>query len=769
MTEPFPRDLGSYRVEREIGRGGMGVVLLARDTRLDRLVALKTIPAEMARDPERLARFEREAKIVASLNHPNIVTIHSLEEAGGIRFVTMEYVEGASLAARVEPRGIALAEALDLVIPITDALSAAHAKGVVHRDLKPANVIVTTTGSVKVLDFGLAKVLEAEREGAEDAASSLTKTGMVVGTVPYMAPEQLRGEEADPRTDLFTVGTLLYELLLGRRPFAGTTIAEVASAILRDEPTPPSAVRSDLPPELDGLVARCLAKDPAQRFPTAMALGEALASWRDSTMGTRSLAAGAVTARVSAPEAIAPSVAVLPFANLSGNPDDAYFADGLSEELLSVLSRVKGLRVAARTSSFHFKDKTGDVDAIARRLRVATVLEGSVRTAGRRVRINARLVHGSDGYPLWSETYDREMGDIFAIQDAIAESVVHELRRALLGEGPGIPARDALVREVRDAGRGRGEDPEAYQEYLHGRYFAERFTKEDLAKAIGYYRRAIERRPDYAAAWAGLARAHATEAAYGWAGVDEGFAHAREAAMRAIALDEHLAEAHAVLGRIRHVYEHDAAGAEAAYRRALELAPHDTVVVRAVAALTRNAGRLEEAAALLRPAVSRDPLNEAAHFGLAMCCFWSDALDEAEAEFQKALELNPTGAATPFYLAAVHAAQGRLKDAAAMIEREPVEIFRLLGRVVLAHAAGDAAEGAAALGELRERHADDAAYQIAMGHAIRGERDEAFAWLERAEAQRDAGLAEAKPDVFLRSLRDDPRWEAFLARRGRRG
>jgi TolB-like protein/Tfp pilus assembly protein PilF len=461
-------------------------------------------------------------------------------------------------------------------------------------------------------------------------------------------------------------------------------------------------------------------------------------------------------------------VAVLPFANLSSDPENEYFADGLSDELLNVLSRVRGLRVAARTSSFQFKGHTGDVGTIAKRLRVATVLEGSVRKAGRRVRISASLIHGSDGYPIWSESYDRELEDIFAVQDSIARHVVEELRAALLGEPNEANRTGAIADEVRLAGRGRGANADAYGLYLEGRHFIDRFTREDVARGADLVRRALALQPDYALAWAALARAHATQAGYGWTPVEEGFEQARIAAERALALDPDLADALAVLGRVRLVYDGNLAAAEGLYRRALELAPRDTFIVRAAAVLARNAGRLDEAIGLLGPAVENDPLNEPAHFGLALCCYWAGDLEDAEAGFRRARELNPTGAATSFYLAAVQAAQGRLEEAAATLASEPLEIFRLLGAVLLAEAGGSRDTSDAALRELRERFANEAAYQVATAHALRGDRDEAFAWLERAHAQRDSGLAELKPDVHWKSLRADPRWEAFLERVERR-
>ncbi|MHC4991896.1 MAG: protein kinase domain-containing protein [Planctomycetota bacterium] len=452
--------LGTYEIVSTLGAGGMGEVYRAHDQRLSRDVAVKVLPEEVASHPDRLARFEREARTVAGLNHPNVVVLHSIEEKDGIRFITMELVEGEPLDVLVTPGGLPLSKILDLAIPLADALVAAHERGVVHRDLKPGNVMVTREGRVKVLDFGLAKLTTAEPGGAPGtlaptAELPISGEGQMLGTVPYMAPEQVRGEAVDARTDLFSLGIILYELATGRRPFRGATSADVLSAILRDAPEPLPSVRAELPAELEHIVSRCLEKDPRGRYQTALDVGNELRLMK------KTLDRGPVARPASRDVA---SIAVLPFVNRSRDEDDEYFADGLADELLTTLAKIRGLRVAANASSFHFKGKNPTIAEVGEALGVATVLEGSVRKAGNRVRISVHLADVADGYDLWSETYDRTLEDIFAVQDDIARSVVKELRATLLGEdadSDGVsalpagtaPGRSAVARE-RDEGPG---------------------------------------------------------------------------------------------------------------------------------------------------------------------------------------------------------------------------------------------------------------------------------------------------------------------------
>jgi serine/threonine protein kinase len=448
--------LGPYEIIAPLGAGGMGEVYRALDTRLKRDVAVKVLPEEVASSPERLARFEREATTVAALNHPNIVTLYSIEEVGGTRFLTLELVEGRSLAALVAPGGLPLAQVLDVAIPVAEALVAAHERGVVHRDLKPANVMVTREGRVKVLDFGLAKVTQPEPDLqntlAATMASPLSAVGEIVGTAPYMAPEQIRGEAVDARTDLFSFGVLVYELATGKLPFAGPTFADVSSSILRDEPAALSSVRFDLPHDLERILARCLAKLPRERFQTALDVANELRGLR------RSLEHGATPAPRPASHHVA-SIAVLPFMNRSASADDEYFSDGLADELLNMLAKIRGLRVAARTSAFHFKGKDTTIAEVGHALNVATVLEGSVRKSGERVRISVQLVKVADGFHLWSETYDRTLDDVFAVQDDIAKSVVKELRTTLLGEEADSRASDETKAEVSRGGEGAQHRP----------------------------------------------------------------------------------------------------------------------------------------------------------------------------------------------------------------------------------------------------------------------------------------------------------------------
>ncbi len=506
----------------------MGEVYRARDLRLGREVAVKVLPEAAASPPDRLARLEREARTVAGLNHPTIVVVHSIEEEDGIRFLTMELVEGQSLTALITPGGIPLSRVLELSIPLADALVAAHERGVVHRDLKPGNVMVTREGRVKVLGFGLAMQTGSEEPArgaalAETAGSPGSGVGHVLGTVPYMAPEQVRGEAVDTRTDLFALGTMLYELSTGRRPFTSATSADVSSAILRDTPEPLRRVRADLPGDLERIVDRCLHKNPRDRAQTALDV------WNELRRLKQALEHGKST-QPAADDAA--SIAVLPFANRSRGEEDEYFSDGLADELLNMLAKIRGLRVAARTSSFHFKGKNPTISEVGRALNVATVLEGSVRKAGDRVRMSVRLVKVADGYHLWSETYDRTLDDIFAVQDDITQAVVMELRATLMGGAVGPRPSTEIIAEVAAAARGRGHHAEAHRLFLQGRHFVDRATREGAEKGIAYLREALELDPGYALAWAEIGRAYSGEADQGWVPVEEGYRRARRSGQR---------------------------------------------------------------------------------------------------------------------------------------------------------------------------------------------------------------------------------------------
>ncbi|HVN21040.1 MAG TPA: serine/threonine-protein kinase, partial [Dongiaceae bacterium] len=431
--------LGPYKILTPLGVGGMGEVYRATDTKLGRDVALKVLPAEMVCNSERLARFQREARLVASLNHPHIVTLYSVEEADGVPFLTMEYVPGESLDRRIPPGGLSVSQMIEIARALAEALVAAHEKGIIHRDLKPANIMLTAEGRVKILDFGLAK--ETGSTKPDDATVDQTQVGSIVGTPAYMSPEQLLGRDVDARTDIFSLGLVLHEMATGRRAFQATTSAELVSAVLRDTPPVVTDLRPELPAELARLIRRCVEKDPPHRWQTARDVANEL---RDLEQSGR---------RASAPEKSGPSVAVMPFQNLSPDPEGEYFSDGLAEEILNALSQVEGLTVAARASSFYLKGKSMEMTEIASRLRVANVLQGSVRRSGNRVRVTVQLVDLRNGFQLWSERYDRQMEDIFAIQDEISRGIAERFKVTF-----GSSARRSTT------------NVEAYELYLKGRH-----------------------------------------------------------------------------------------------------------------------------------------------------------------------------------------------------------------------------------------------------------------------------------------------------------
>jgi serine/threonine protein kinase/Flp pilus assembly protein TadD len=790
--------LGAYDILGPLGAGGMGEVYRARDGRLGREVAIKVLPADTAAHPDRLARFEREARSVAAMNHPNIVTIHSIEEDGAVRFLTMELVDGDSLDRLVVAGGLPVSRLLGLAVPLADALVAAHERGVVHRDLKPGNVMVTRSGRVKVLDFGLAKGAAApsslDSTQAATLASPISAAGQVVGTVPYMAPEQVRGEPADARTDLFALGVLLYELLVGTRPFTGKTFADVSSAILRDAPEPMASARPDLPADLARIVTRCLEKDPRQRFQTALDVYNELqlvkravesgsyttcagspgcapaaspGSTTDAAPASRppsSAAPSAPSGGAAASGAGIPSIAVLPFANRSRDEEDEYFADGLADELMSVLARIKGLRVAARTSTFSFRGKDATIADIGRALNVGSVLEGSIRKSGARMRISVQLVNVADGYHLWTATYDRTLEDIFAVQDEIAQAVVKELRTVLHGGEPDSKTSGEVKAEVARAVRGRTADAQAHHDFVQGRFLVGRHA--ELDSGLRYLERAVERDPGYAEAWAWLARANVVASGFSVRSIDDAIPLAREAARQALELDPGCAAAHTALGMIDMWHDWNWASAEASLRRAIELTPDDPDALSLLGNLVYVLRASEEGLDSIRRAVAIDPLNVPAHHMRARICRMAGLYEEADAAAVTALELSPTAHSCHMFRALMMADRGRLDEAIVEIARESADWSRQFGQGVVFHLAGNREASDAALAELARTRADTAAYQLGMMCATRGEIDDAFAWLDRAFLQRDSGLGLAGREPLLKPLHADPRWASLMSRMG---
>jgi eukaryotic-like serine/threonine-protein kinase len=614
--------IGPYLVGARIGAGGMGEVYRARDTRLDRTVAIKVLPAHMANDSQARQRFEHEARAVAALNHPHICTLFDIGSHNGVDFLVMEYLDGGTLSGPIHHE-----EALRLATQIAAAVADAHRHGILHRDLKPGNVMLTASGA-KVLDFGLAKSMNAEPGVAS------TNAGMVVGTVAYMSPEQAAGKPLDARSDIFSFGAVMYEMLSGNRAFRGTTAAEVLCAVLRDEPPPlrPSST-------LSLIVQKCLAKQPDQRYQTMDEVQTALSQ------------------AVTAPAKEAPSIAVLPFASLSADTENEFFSDGISEEIINALGQIAGLRVAARTSSFSFKGKSIEVSDIARRLDVRHVLEGSVRKAGTRVRVMAQLVDAANGFQLWSERYDRQIADIFEMQDEIARAIVERLKIAF---DAGRSSR--LVKVTTN-------NMEAYQEYLKGRAMLYR-RGPWIAQALEGFQRAVTLDPDYAQAWAGVADAHTALAYYGYRRPTDTMPGAVEAATRATVIDPESAEAHNALAVASLLWERDFTKAERGFREALTLNPRYTQARcwYGLFFLQWSVGRDQDGLAEAWLAFENDSLSAYATTVLSLALATVQQFDEAVVQGRNAVQHDPESFLAKWELACAYHWKGQHEEAIAIFE-----------------------------------------------------------------------------------------------------
>ncbi len=815
------RSLGHYRITAAIGAGGMGEVYRATDTKLGRDVAIKMLPASVAQDPERLARFEREARSLAALNHPNIVTIYAVEEDGASRFLAMELVEGETLDTLIASGSLPLSRFFEIAVPLADALSAAHERGIVHRDLKPGNVMVTREGRVKVLDFGLAK-LEAADSNPDltntptESRADLTSEGQVFGTIAYMSPEQTRGGKVDARSDVFSLGVVFYQMLTGERPFHGASAADMITSILRDTPASVAERRADLPPHLARILRRCLEKDPRDRYQTSRDVHNELRDLRneisagpvsavsrpESTAGgnvehkraarapgsrKRTLLAagialallaialyaawrsGAFPSAARAPragEAPQPiqSIAVLPLDNYSGDPGQDYFAEGMTDELTSDLANISQLRVISRGSVMQFKGAhRPPTPEIARILNVDAIVEGSVLRSGDKVRITAQLIDARSDRHLWSKSFERNSRDVLALQDELASAIAREIHVRLNPEEQSRLTRSASV------------NPEAYDAYLKGRYFFNRPSDENLSKAIALFEEAIKLDPKFAPAYSGLSDVNL------WAGFNEGVLanaeagpKARAAAEEAIRLDDASAEAHTSLATYRGWYAHDWAGSDAEYRRAFALNPNYSFAHDQYAILLALQGRLDEAVAEGQRAEELDPLSPQIPADALAAYSWQGKFQEAKDLARKAANLDPTYFFPPYMEGWNEIQAGRVKDAIPFLEKakalgSPPFVTAWLGYAY--GATGDRTRAMAALEELKATSLKGHAgyvppFNLAIVYLGLGDRARALDFLEQAYDNNSQWMPYIRGDRIFDPLRSEPRFKTLMKKMG---
>ncbi len=738
----------------------MGEVYRARDNQLGREVAVKVLPGHLSLDPDARSRFEREARAVAALSHHNILAIHDFGQEGAVSYAVMELLQGETLRDRLRSTRLAPRKAIELALQIAHGLAAAHDKGVVHRDLKPENVFVTTGGSVKILDFGLATAALETQEGESELTtlSRQTTPGAIVGTVGYMSPEQVRGQPVDHRSDIFAFGRVFYEMLSGRRAFAGESQADTLSAILKEEPPAVSEQGRGIAPVVDRIVRRCLEKRPGERFQSAHDLAFALEATGGSADDVTTAAGSGPVLTASETRQPPPSIAVLPFTNMSADPEQDYFCEGMAEEILNALSRIEGLRVASRSSAFQFRGKGQDIRRVGEALNVKAVLEGSVRTAGTRLRVTAQLIGVDDGYHVWSERYERNMEDVFAIQDEIAGQITAALRVKLVAPAP-APVVDRQPASL-----------EAYHLYLKGQHNWYRRDNDSLVKAARFFEAAAEKDPDYVLAHVGVANAYSSLGYYGMPRTAAA-ARARAALDRALALDDQRAEVRSALGLYHFWLEWDWQGAEREFRRAIAARPADILNHCWYAFLLTALHRHEEAHASVRRALELDPLSPYVNTSVGLVLVNAGRGEEAIAPLEKALEMDGGFLYTHWVLAGAHARSGRHAEAIRLLEKAVILSERSAYYVAaLAGACGMAGRRADAerlIGELRERASREyvAPVFLAWAYGGLGEADSAFEWLEQAHAERSALMGLLVLWQFD-GIRADPRFPVVRSRMG---
>src|SRR5437762_2998095 len=772
--------IGHYKISKRIGSGGMGEVYLATDITAGREAALKLLPTRFTSDAERLKRFQQEERALVGLNHPNILTVYEIGEDHSTHYIASELIEGETLRQRLARGSMELSEAIDVAIQVASALAAAHEAGIVHRDINPRNIMLRPDGYVKVLDFGIAKLAEQEAPATmrKDEALLLVETnqGSILGTIPYMSPEQACADPVDKRTDIWSLGVVLYEMVTGHQPFVGETPRQVMSSILEKEPPPVTTYNKQTPTDLRQIVGKALRKDRTERYQSVSEMLRALKNLRRKVelkalppwlRWIRSPTAVVFLFLVAALALALPfywnrnlttssppekSIAVLPFLDLSDTKNQEYFCDGMSEEIIDALAKVEGLRVVARTSSFSFKGKSADVSEVGKKLNVENVLEGSLRREGNRVRITTQLINARNGFRIWSETYERELQGVFALQDEITRAIVDALKIKL---AVSLPAREQ-------------RNTEAYDLYLQGLFFSNKSSEEDLRRALSFFQRAVEKDPTFARAWTGIAKVW-----YFLADVYvkplEAYPTSKEAALKAIALDEKDAEAHCYLSEAKRVLDWDLAGADAELKRALELDPNSAPAHFFSALVPLFRGELKEGLRLVLEAKKLDPVSPITSYVATAAYLANDQIDDAISEGQRTLLLDPNYFYLDSDLAAAYREKGNFAEAIALYTKsQSATNLPSSGLAITYTRMGRQTEARNILAQLlqaREKRYVSAPV-IAAVYVALGDNEEAFHWLERAFAEHSGILQWIAFLPEFRPLHSDARFPHLLRRIG---
>jgi len=770
--------LGPYEILAPIGAGGMGEVYRAHDSRLNRDVAIKVLPEHLAKDPDALARFRREAMAVAALAHPNILVLYDVGSAQEVQYAVMELLEGETLRERLSRGPLAWRKVAGFGSAIAEGLAAAHAKGIVHQDVKPANIFLTSDGRVKILDFGLAQMRKAPSE-SEDTATVTEAGPAVMGTIGYMSPEQVRGDKAEAASDIFSLGCVLYEMVTGCRAFSGKSATDTMASILRDEPPAATDSGQSSSAELDRVIERCLAKNPAQRFHSAHDLAFALRSLSSSAGEQQAIAAplrislGRVAAAIVLglilaaagfyfwrirPSRKIDSLAVLPFVNMSGTADTDYLSDGITESLIDNLSELPDLKVMSHSAVFRYKSKEIDPRVVGRELGVRAVLTGSVTQHGGDLSIRTELVNVDDNAALWGEEYDRNLMDALAVQNDIAHQIVEKLKLRLSGT--------QMIRMVKR----QTDNPEAYQLYLKGRYYAGKFDPQNLNKGRDYLRQAIALDPNFALAYDGLSYYYALLLDW-FEPENEAGPKALEAARKALELDPNLVEAHVELGAAHLFYDFDWDSVEREFRRAMDLNPNYATAHAWNGWYLTYRGRGAEGLAEARKAVQLDPLSAENQYLLRWFLFYSRRYGEALTEVNKSLELDPSLWVAYFVQGQSYQQLGRFPEALAALKKSQQILGDnpsppLAGEARVYALSGRRADALRTLDRLLDlsKRTQVSKYSIATVYAALGDKDQAFARLNQAYEEHSFLLGFLKVDPELDPLRSDPRFQGLLQR-----